>query len=574
MLLVIRGNPGWLRSVVAFGLSGWVHGLLLLGLVLSSAAGRPEPRRSLYDEMVRPHETHLVWYNLAGRLPDVSPSPAKKDAVRDRPPPRAREKFDQTLVAGAKDRPRQRQMIWMPEPAPVKTPAPKLAPLPNVLAVAPARPVRPFQPPAPPRIVAPAALPEAPEVAAPAMRALPLPTRGFTPPPQPKPALRAAALPEAPEVTAPAMRALPLPTRGFTPPPPPKPAPRAAALPEAPKVAALAADVPAYRSPALPASATRGFTPPPQPKPTVHATALPEAPKVAALAADVPAYRSPALPASATRGFIPPPPPKPAVHATVLPDAPSAPLAPEDAPPAPSLAIAGLDPARLTDIPKPPSPQEANFSASPKPRPEGSDGAADPSARMVVPGLLARGAGISNSPTAVVRPPPLLVTPRRPLFDALHPLEAVLPPPDARATRVSTAPDALLAGRAVYTMAIQMPNITSYSGSWMVWFAERVTVSDPIAIDPPTPRLKVDPKYVVAAREERVEGKVRLSAIIRKDGRVDEVVVLRHLDSRLDQTAQEALSKWIFVPARRQGEPIDVDAIFEIPFYLAPKPAR
>jgi outer membrane biosynthesis protein TonB len=53
---------------------------------------------------------------------------------------------------------------------------------------------------------------------------------------------------------------------------------------------------------------------------------------------------------------------------------------------------------------------------------------------------------------------------------------------------------------------------------------------------------------------------------------VDSVVLLRHLDPRLDQTAEEALSKWIFEPARRNGAPIDVDAVFEIPFFLAPKP--
>jgi TonB family protein len=88
------------------------------------------------------------------------------------------------------------------------------------------------------------------------------------------------------------------------------------------------------------------------------------------------------------------------------------------------------------------------------------------------------------------------------------------------------------------------------------------------------PLRKVDPKYVATAVTERVEGKVRLSAVIRKDGHVDSVELLSHLDPRLDETAAEALGKWIFQPARRNGAVIDVDAVFEIPFYLAPKPAR
>jgi outer membrane biosynthesis protein TonB len=43
------------------------------------------------------------------------------------------------------------------------------------------------------------------------------------------------------------------------------------------------------------------------------------------------------------------------------------------------------------------------------------------------------------------------------------------------------------------------------------------------------------------------------------------------LDDRLDRSAQEALAKWEFVPAVRDGVPVDVDAIFEIPFHLAPR---
>jgi hypothetical protein len=33
----------------------------------------------------------------------------------------------------------------------------------------------------------------------------------------------------------------------------------------------------------------------------------------------------------------------------------------------------------------------------------------------------------------------------------------------------------------------------------------------------------------------------------------------------------ESLAKWEFEPAVRDGEAVDVDAVFEIPFRLAPK---
>ena len=36
----------------------------------------------------------------------------------------------------------------------------------------------------------------------------------------------------------------------------------------------------------------------------------------------------------------------------------------------------------------------------------------------------------------------------------------------------------------------------------------------------------------------------------------------------------QALAKWQFEPAARGGAPVEVDAVFEIPFRLAPKPPR
>ena len=84
----------------------------------------------------------------------------------------------------------------------------------------------------------------------------------------------------------------------------------------------------------------------------------------------------------------------------------------------------------------------------------------------------------------------------------------------------------------------------------------------------------VDPKYIRTAAEERVEGTVRLFGVIRKDGSVDSVELLRRLDPRLDAAAVAALEKWKFAPAERKGAPVEVDAVFEVPFHLAPKTAQ
>src|SRR5581483_1559915 len=153
------------------------------------------------------------------------------------------------------------------------------------------------------------------------------------------------------------------------------------------------------------------------------------------------------------------------------------------------------------------------------------------------------------------------------------PPDSAMPAASRTPTRVSGAPDPSLEGRAVYTLAIQMPNVTSYSGSWIVWFAERERAG-PGAVRAPSPLRKVDPKYIASAIADGVEGIVRLGAVIRKDGHVEAVKLLRHLDERLDRSASEALAKWEFTPASRDGAPVEVDAVFEIPFRLAPKPLK
>jgi TonB family protein len=138
-----------------------------------------------------------------------------------------------------------------------------------------------------------------------------------------------------------------------------------------------------------------------------------------------------------------------------------------------------------------------------------------------------------------------------------------------QAARVSSSPDPRMAGRYIYMVAISMPNVSSHSGSWIVWFAEhQPEPGAPRDMRPPIAVHKVDPKYIPSAAAEHVEGRVRLFAVIGKDGRVGGITVLEHLDARLDRSAVEALAKWEFEPALRDGIPVDVDAVFDIPFHL------
>jgi TonB family protein len=116
-----------------------------------------------------------------------------------------------------------------------------------------------------------------------------------------------------------------------------------------------------------------------------------------------------------------------------------------------------------------------------------------------------------------------------------------------------------------------MPNLNSSAGSWVIRFAERDRESNSANlpsedISQPMATRKVDPAYPLQLMHENVHGTVILYAVIRSDGTVSNVRVLRGVDRRLDQFASEALAQWQFQPARKNGSPIDVEATFQIPF--------
>ena len=131
-------------------------------------------------------------------------------------------------------------------------------------------------------------------------------------------------------------------------------------------------------------------------------------------------------------------------------------------------------------------------------------------------------------------------------------------------------PEAGFAGRGTRTLSINMPNISSAQGSWIVRFSEVAGPERKGELLAPVPYVKVDPKYARSAIEEGVEGEVILSGVIRSDGVVDHVALIRSLDQRLDEAAISALLKWKFHPAWRGGVPVDVDMVVRIPFRLTP----
>ena len=144
-------------------------------------------------------------------------------------------------------------------------------------------------------------------------------------------------------------------------------------------------------------------------------------------------------------------------------------------------------------------------------------------------------------------------------------------PPNFAALPPGAKPEQVFAAKKMYTMLVNMPNLNSATGSWILNFSElrssssapHVTSAD---LSGPSPVKKSDPRYPPTLINEHVEGEVVLYAVIRADGSVDSVDLVRGLDAQLDANAMEALSQWKFRPASRQGTPVDLEAVVHIPF--------
>lgn len=132
-------------------------------------------------------------------------------------------------------------------------------------------------------------------------------------------------------------------------------------------------------------------------------------------------------------------------------------------------------------------------------------------------------------------------------------------------------PELIFESKKIYKMQIDMPNLNSATGSWILNFTELLANSTEHHLaspdlSPPSPIRKIDPKYPPTLVNEHVEGEVILYAVIRRDGSVDSIQLVRGLDEDLDKNAMNALSQWKFRPATRQGEPVELEAIVHIPF--------
>jgi len=152
-------------------------------------------------------------------------------------------------------------------------------------------------------------------------------------------------------------------------------------------------------------------------------------------------------------------------------------------------------------------------------------------------------------------------------------------PPDFASLPPGAKPETVFAYKKIYTLNVNMPNLNSATGSWILNFSElhsdsesRHHAQQTMELSGPVPVQKVDPQYPQTLKNERVAGEVVLYAVIRRDGSVDSIQLVRGIDQQLDANAIRALRQWKFRPGAKQGAPVELEAIVHIPFRLPEYP--
>jgi TonB family protein len=253
------------------------------------------------------------------------------------------------------------------------------------------------------------------------------------------------------------------------------------------------------------------------------------------------------------------------------------------APPAPVVEVPnGNLAARVAISPEGKGNGSAAGAATPKAAGSGSGAASgDPSAKSSVGISISGGnpkpnAGVSG----LGAPPAKLVLPKassaykRPDANADGDPPERTGPPNFASLPPGTPPEQIFATHRVYSMNIDMANLSSVTGSWIIHFSELHQQGLPRSVgelNAPDPIRKVDPKYPQDLILEHVQGEVILYGVIRSDGNVDSIQLVRSVDKQLDANAIAAFSQWKFHPATKDGQAVPVEAIVHIPFHEPPR---
>lgn len=89
-------------------------------------------------------------------------------------------------------------------------------------------------------------------------------------------------------------------------------------------------------------------------------------------------------------------------------------------------------------------------------------------------------------------------------------------------------------------------------------------------VEPPVHVIRAKPQYTAEAMRAKIQGSVFVECVVRVDGSVGDIRVVRSLDPvfGLDQEAVKAARRWRFLPGRRHGMPVPVLISIQLDFNM------
>ena len=128
----------------------------------------------------------------------------------------------------------------------------------------------------------------------------------------------------------------------------------------------------------------------------------------------------------------------------------------------------------------------------------------------------------------------------------------------------------------MYTMVIPIENLSEYTGDWIIWFSEREPkpgAAEALNVRAPVPLRKFESVEPVPPGA-RTELRVQLAGIINREGKLEVRALLRNLSPAQESAILRDVKSWEFKPATRDGAPVEIDVVLEIPFSLPPQLAQ
>lgn len=234
-----------------------------------------------------------------------------------------------------------------------------------------------------------------------------------------------------------------------------------------------------------------------------------------------------------------------------------------------TAAVIGLNPGP-GDLPD--GSRKAAFSRAPRlGEPASGEGADGLRAKIPNVAIQDSGGKLSPSPPPVSEPASRTV-----IFEVRVPPSAATmsAPLHPHARTIPRSIEEKFRERVVYAIVVPKPDLAVYGGDWRMWFAERAQAGSAVSpMRAPLPFRKTT-KNAAGSSDSGQEVWVQVTAVIGRDGKVISASPLPGRNPDVAAEAARDLAEWEFRPAARRGEPVEVEAVFEIPFRGRPNLAR